>query len=74
MVIAIIVMLTLMALMMVVLYAMLVVASRADERAERMYRKWIEANRELVDALKADTICAQNLRTNKWKEEHDDRI
>ena len=32
-----------MALMMVVLYAMLVVASRADERADRMYRKWKES-------------------------------
>ena len=42
MVIAIIVMLALMALMMIALYAMLVVASRADERADRMYRKWKE--------------------------------
>ena len=42
MVIAIIVMLALMALMMMALYAMLVVASRADERADRMYRKWKE--------------------------------
>ncbi len=25
-------------------YAMLVVASRAEERAQRMYRKWREAN------------------------------
>ena len=44
--IAIIVMLAVMALMMMALYAMLVVASRADERAERMYRKWKEEHGE----------------------------
>lgn len=65
--------LVLICILTIVCYALLVIASRADERAERMYRKWIEANRGLVDALKADTICAQNLRTNKWKEEHDER-
>ena len=63
-----IVLMAMLALMMVVCYLLLVVASRAEERAERMCRKWIETNRELVDALKADTICAQNLKTSKWKE------
>lgn len=28
-------------------YAVLVVASRAEERAERMYRKWKERNNEI---------------------------
>lgn len=44
--IAIFVMLALMALMMVALYAMLVVASRADRRADRMYRKWKEEHND----------------------------
>lgn len=65
MVIAIIVMLALMALMMMALYAMLVVASRADERAEKMARTWAEEHskrvNEIVDNLKADVISADKI-------------
>ena len=67
--IAIWILLALVTLLMIVAYSLLVVAHEADEKAERMYRKWIEANRGLVDALKTDTICAQNLKTSKWKEQ-----
>ena len=35
------------ALLLVLDYAMLVVAGRAGRRAERMYRKWKERNNEI---------------------------
>lgn len=49
------------ALLALVCYSLLVVASRADERAERMARKWIEEHREVVDSLIADTELADNV-------------
>lgn len=66
---AIYILLVIVTVLILICYSLCVMAHDADERAERMYRKWIEANRELVDALKTDTICAQNLRTSKWKEQ-----
>ena len=43
------VMATIIAFLLVICYSLLVVASEADERAERMYRKWKEQNDERVD-------------------------
>ena len=38
-----IVLMAMLALMMVICYSLLVIASKAEERAERMYRKWKES-------------------------------
>lgn len=36
------VLIVMLALLLIVPYSLVVIAHRADERAERMYRKWIE--------------------------------
>lgn len=59
--IAIYILVVLLAIAMLLCYAMLVIAHDADERAERMARKWIEEHGDIVDNLKADTISAENI-------------
>lgn len=44
-----IVLLLIIAALIVLLYSLLVIASRADERADRMYRKWKEEKHERND-------------------------
>ena len=41
-----IILLGIIALMMLLCYSMLVIASEADERADRMYRKWKEEHND----------------------------
>jgi hypothetical protein len=56
-------------ILMVICYALCVMAHDADERAERMYRKWAEEHKERVDEiannLKADVISADKILVNE---------
>lgn len=57
------------ALLALVCYSLLVVASRADERAKKMARKWIEENGDIVDNLTADTISAENIIVEEMRDD-----
>lgn len=61
-------------ILLVVCYALMVMAHDADERAEKMVRKWAEEHSERVDEivnnLKADVISADKILV---KEKDDDR-
>lgn len=57
--------LVLICILTVVCYALLVIASRADERAEKMVKKWAEEHKDIVDEivnnLEADFISADKI-------------
>ena len=61
-----------MCILLVICYALMVMAHDADERAEKMARKWAEEHKERVDEivnnLKADVISADKILV----EENDD--
>ena len=57
------------AIMMVICYSLLVMASRADESARRMVRKWIEEHGDIVDNLTADTISADNITAKEMRDD-----
>ena len=61
-------------ILLVTCYALMVMAHDADERAEKMARKWAEEHSErvdeIVDNLKADVISADKLLI---KEKDDER-
>ena len=54
-----------MCILLVMCYALMVMAHDADERAEKMARKWAEEHKERVDEivnnLKADVISADKI-------------
>lgn len=58
-------------ILLVIAYSLMVMAHDADERAERMARKWMEANKGIADALKTDTISAERLYVEESKDETD---
>ena len=67
--IAIYVLIAVCALLMLVDYALMVVAHNADERAKKMARKWIEEHGDIVDNLTADTISAENIAVEEMRDD-----
>ena len=66
---AIYILLVICALLMLVDYALMVVAHNADERAKKMARKWIEEHGDIVDNLTADTISAENIAVEEMRDD-----
>ena len=66
---AIYILLVICALLMLVDYALMVVAHNADERAKKMARKWIEEHGDIVDSLTADTISAENIAVEEMRDD-----
>ena len=61
-------------ILLVICYALMVMAHDADERAEEMARKWAEEHKERVDKivnnLKADVISADKILIKEKDDEH----
>lgn len=55
------VLLMVIAILLVIAYSLMVMAHEADERAERMARKWVEEHQDLVDSITTGTISAENI-------------
>ena len=66
---AIYILLVICALLMLVDYALMVVAHNADERAKKMARKWIEEHGDIADSLTADTISAENIAVEEMRDD-----
>ena len=66
---AIYILLVICALLMLVDYALMVVAHNADERAKKMARKWMEEHGDIVDNLTADTISADNITAKEMRDD-----